>query len=96
MRFDGAAVKLGGRTIWSNVDLDIGPGEFVAVLGPNGVGKSTLIKAILGVQPLSEGRVTVLGQPPGGSGKDIGYLPQRRNFDSEPAGPGYRHRPTGK
>ena len=81
VRFDGAAVRLGGRTIWSNVDLEVGPGEFVAVLGPNGVGKSTLIKAMLGIQPLSEGRVTVLGRPPGGSGKDIGYLPQRRNFD---------------
>ncbi|HUY65873.1 MAG TPA: ABC transporter ATP-binding protein [Acidimicrobiales bacterium] len=81
VRFEGAAVKLGGRTIWSNVGLEIGTGEFVAVLGPNGVGKSTLIKAMLGIQPLSEGRATVLGRPPGLSGKDIGYLPQRRNFD---------------
>jgi zinc/manganese transport system ATP-binding protein len=81
VRFEKAAVRLGGRTIWSNVDLDVQPGQFVAVLGPNGVGKSTLIKAILGVLPLAEGRVTVLGRPPGDSGADIGYLPQRRSFD---------------
>jgi zinc/manganese transport system ATP-binding protein len=72
---------LGGRTIWSNLSLEVAEGEFVAVLGPNGVGKSTLIKAMLGVLPLAAGRATVLGQPPGDAGKDLGYLPQRRNFD---------------
>ncbi len=79
--FSHAAVTLGGRTIWSEVNLEVAEGEFVAVLGPNGVGKSTLVKAVLGIQPLSEGRVTVLGKSPGDAGKDIGYLPQRRNFD---------------
>jgi zinc/manganese transport system ATP-binding protein len=81
VRFEDAAVTLGGRTIWSRVNLEVGQGEFVAVLGPNGVGKSTLIKATLGILPLAEGRVTVLGRSAGVSGKDIGYLPQRRNFD---------------
>src|ERR1019366_8066539 len=59
----------------------VGRGQFVAVLGPNGAGKSTLIKAILGMVPLAEGSVTVLGGSPGSTGRDIGYLPQRRNFD---------------
>jgi zinc/manganese transport system ATP-binding protein len=68
--------------VWSHVDLDVGSGQFIAVLGPNGVGKSTLIKAVLGLLPLSEGRATVLGRPPGDAGQDIGYLPQRRNFDA--------------
>ena len=39
--FKDAAVRLGGRSIWSHVDLDVGRGQFVAVLGPNGAGKST-------------------------------------------------------
>lgn len=82
VRFRGAAVRLGGRTIWSGVDLDVMPGEFVAVLGPNGVGKSTLIKAALGILPLSAGSASVLGRPPGEAGREIGYLPQRRNFDT--------------
>jgi zinc/manganese transport system ATP-binding protein len=77
----GAAVRLGDRTIWRGVDLDIAPGEFVAILGPNGVGKSTLLKAILGLFPLSEGELRVLGRPPGHMNHQIGYLPQRRSFD---------------
>src|SRR3954451_19632883 len=76
-----AAVSVGGRTVWRDLNVDIGQGEFVAVLGPNGVGKSTLIKAILGLVPLSAGRMRVLGQPPGEANARIGYLPQRRSFD---------------
>jgi zinc/manganese transport system ATP-binding protein len=81
VRFDQAAVRLGGRTIWSDVTLHVARGEFVAILGPNGVGKSTLVKAALGLVPLAAGSATILGQPPGRAGRDIGYLPQRRSFD---------------
>lgn len=82
VRFENAAVQMGGRTIWSDVNLAVPPGQFVAVLGPNGVGKSTLIKTALGLVALSAGSVTVLGRPAGQAGREIGYLPQRRNFDA--------------
>lgn len=82
VRFDRAAVRVGGRTIWSDVTLQVARGEFVAILGPNGVGKSTLVKAALGLVPLAGGSATVLGRPPGEAGRDIGYLPQRRSFDA--------------
>ncbi len=51
----GASAVLGGRRIWSGVDATVCAGEFVAILGPNGVGKSTLLKAILGLVPRAEG-----------------------------------------
>jgi zinc/manganese transport system ATP-binding protein len=51
------------------------------VLGPNGVGKSTLLNAILGTIQLTAGEVRVLGRPPGEANARIGYLPQRRSFD---------------
>jgi zinc/manganese transport system ATP-binding protein len=77
----GGAVRVGGREIWSDVDVSVGAGEFTAVLGPNGAGKSTLIKAIVGLVPLTAGTLRVLGQPPGQANHLIGYLPQRRSFD---------------
>ena len=79
---EGAEVRLGGALIWSGVDLQIGDGEFVAVLGPNGVGKSTLVKVLLGLVPLTAGRAQVLDHPAGVARADIGYLPQRRSFDA--------------
>jgi zinc/manganese transport system ATP-binding protein len=78
----GAAVVLGGRTVWEGLDLGVDAGSFVAVLGPNGAGKSTLVKAVLGLIPLSAGSLTVLGGPPGARNAEIGYLPQRRSFDA--------------
>ena len=78
----GASVAIGGRTIWSDVSLEVWPGEFVAVLGPNGAGKSTLLKAILGLVPLQAGSMKILGESPLAARRDIGYLPQRRSFDS--------------
>lgn len=62
--------------------MRIGSGEFVAVLGPNGAGKSTLLDVVLGLLPLSAGKATVLGEKPGAARSRIGYLPQRRSFDS--------------
>jgi zinc/manganese transport system ATP-binding protein len=76
-----AAVRRAGRRLWSGLDLTVAPGEFVAVLGPNGVGKSTLIQIILGTLPLAEGTLRVLGQPAGQANERVGYLPQRRSFD---------------
>jgi zinc/manganese transport system ATP-binding protein len=78
----GAAIRLNGRPILSDVSLTIGHGEFVAVLGPNGAGKSTLMRAILGLVPLTAGSVEVLGRPPQQARTRIGYLPQRQSFDA--------------
>jgi zinc/manganese transport system ATP-binding protein len=82
----GATVTLGGRTIWKDLTATVSAGEFVAVLGPNGVGKSTLLKAILGLTPLASGHIDVLGVRQSGAttsaNREVGYLPQRRTFDA--------------
>jgi zinc/manganese transport system ATP-binding protein len=80
LELDGAAVRIGRRTIWSGLSMSMRQGEFVALLGANGSGKSTLLKAVLGALALERGRISVLGGPPGAAGSAIGYLPQRRSF----------------
>jgi zinc/manganese transport system ATP-binding protein len=82
VRVSGATATVGGRVIWSGVNATVAPGEFVAILGPNGVGKSTLLKSILGLTPLAAGEVRLLGRPLRHANRDIGYLPQRRSFDA--------------
>lgn len=82
IRLRGAAAARGGRVVWSDLDLEIGEGEFVAVLGPNGSGKSTLLAVLLGLLGLRAGGASVLGLPPGAANSEIGYLPQRRSFDA--------------
>ena len=73
-----ASLAFGPRTLWSHLDLDVAPGEFIAVLGSNGSGKSSLLKAILGQQKLSSGRIEVLGAPGRRGDRRIGYVPQQK------------------
>lgn len=76
-----AGLAFGERTVWSGVDLAIEPGEFVTVLGPNGSGKTSLLRAVLGQLPLSAGRLAVLGHPPRRGSRAVGYVPQQRIVD---------------
>lgn len=76
-----AALVLGGRLLWSALDLDVAPGEFVAVLGANGSGKTSLLKAVLGQHRLNEGEARFLGEPVRHGDRRIGYIPQQRRAD---------------
>ena len=57
----GARLAFGDRVLWDHLDLTVRAGEFIAVLGPNGTGKTSLLKVLLGQLPLSAGTVTVAG-----------------------------------
>ena len=76
-----ATLKFGSRTLWEGLDIDIAPGEFVAILGPNGTGKSTLLKVLLGLIPLTSGNARINDEDAGQDNKQVGYVPQQKNFD---------------
>lgn len=76
-----AELTLGGRVLWSGLDLDVAPGEFVAVLGANGSGKTSLLKTVLGQHRLSAGSAALLGEPVRHGDRRVGYVPQQRLAD---------------
>lgn len=83
VELSGAGLAYGSRPLWQNVDLAVAPGEFVAVLGPNGSGKTSLVKVLLGLTALSSGSARVCGAAPRRGNHAIGYVPQQRGFDDD-------------
>ncbi|MCL2549668.1 MAG: ABC transporter ATP-binding protein [Methanimicrococcus sp.] len=75
-------VRYDTHTVLENVSLQIdGPGEILGIIGPNGGGKTTFLKAILGLIPVSKGDVFVFGLPPEKARQYIGYVPQYSKYD---------------
>ena len=85
LRWDGRGMNLvtvedlsvvyGGQTVLSGVSMQVEPGEIVTIVGPNGSGKTSLLRAIIGAVTPAKGRVTRA------AGVRIGYVPQRLHVD---------------
>lgn len=78
LRVSNASLSFGDRAVWSGLDFEVQPGEFVAIIGANGSGKSMLLKSILGQQKLTSGSIELLGKRSGFGSQRIGYIPQHR------------------
>jgi zinc transport system ATP-binding protein len=81
---NGGTVNFGATMALRSVHFHLEPGEFVVLLGANGSGKTTMVKALLGLVPLSKGRLDVFGTPLA-KFRDwgrIGYVPQRASAAS--------------
>lgn len=83
MEIRGVEFSYNGQTALSNVNLTIRDKDFIAVIGPNGGGKSTLLKLILGLLKPDRGQIRVMGGSPGKFSPDIGYVPQNVHINDK-------------
>jgi zinc/manganese transport system ATP-binding protein len=75
-------VRLGGRRILTEVNVDVRAGVVTGLIGANGAGKTTLMRVIVGLQPVHAGRVIRRDRAPGVA---LGYVPQRLELDPDAA-----------
>ncbi len=81
VELSGAQLAYDDRTLWSGLDLTVLPGQFVSVLGPNGSGKTSLLKVLLGLTDLTAGTAQVAGEPVRKGNRRVGYISQHSGFD---------------
>lgn len=79
---DKLNIQVGNRLIMSNLTFDVDYAQFIGVFGPNGAGKTSFIKTMLGILPVKQGMLRILGKEPKQARKQIGYVPQQQEIDS--------------
>lgn len=83
LEIDDLGFAYRSQPVLEDVSLTVDRGDTLAILGPNGGGKTTLLKVILGLLAPDRGRVRVFGEPPSRARGRIGYVPQHVSFDPE-------------
>ncbi|MDR0495119.1 MAG: ATP-binding cassette domain-containing protein [Treponema sp.] len=81
VQFDSVSFSYGDVLVLENASFHIHRGEFAALVGPNGSGKTTVLKLILGLEQPAEGRVTLFGVRGRQAHNHIGYVPQHPPTD---------------
>nr|MDA3786684.1 ATP-binding cassette domain-containing protein [Deltaproteobacteria bacterium] len=79
--FDNVSFAFDGKEVLTNVSFSVQEHESICMVGPNGGGKSTLVKLALGLLEPSSGTITVLGREPDKARRKIGYMPQYLQYD---------------
>lgn len=80
---EGVTFSYDGTAVLRDVQLTVRAGAMACVVGPNGGGKTTLIKLMLGLVRPNEGRVRIFGRPPAEARRRIGYMPQYAHHDPQ-------------
>lgn len=81
IKIENLSVYYGNTPALQDVNLTVTDGEYLGIIGPNGGGKTTLMRAILGIIAPTSGSVLVYGKPAGHADTKIGYVPQFAQMD---------------
>ena len=81
LSFEDVFFSYNGAVVLENVNITVKKGDFLSIVGPNGGGKTTLLKLILGLLKPASGRVSVFGKSPEHARRFIGYMPQYTQLD---------------
>lgn len=79
--FKKVSLSFGNNEVLRDADFDIEAGDPLCVVGPNGGGKTTLLRLVLGLIEPDQGSISVLGKSPKKAHSEIGYMPQSLQFD---------------
>jgi len=82
IRLEGVSFSYNGNRVLEGADLAIGERDFAYIVGPNGGGKTTLLKLMLGILQPEKGSVRVLGMAPERARQRLGYVPQSYDYDA--------------
>jgi zinc transport system ATP-binding protein len=81
IRLEDVSFSYDNKRFLTNINLSIYDDDFLGIIGPNGGGKTTLLRIILGLIKPQKGKVSILGNPPEISRDKVGYLSQFKNID---------------
>jgi zinc transport system ATP-binding protein len=81
IHIENLTVYYGETPAIKNVCMDVNQGEFLGIIGPNGGGKSTLLKAVLGLTPITSGKIQIYGKKLNKNRASVGYVPQFATMD---------------
>ncbi len=83
IKFENVTFGYADVPVVEDVNFTIRKGEFISIVGPNGGGKTTLLKMILGLLKPDKGVIKILGNNPASMRKRIGYMPQSLQYDQQ-------------
>ncbi|MFW6048418.1 MAG: metal ABC transporter ATP-binding protein [Candidatus Natronoplasma sp.] len=83
IKMKNVSVSLGNQIVLKDVDVSLDEGTFLGIIGPNGGGKTTLLKLLLGLITPEQGKIRIYGKSPSRINDRVGYVPQYSNFDAQ-------------
>ena len=83
IRLEDVWVKYDGLPVLEGINLSLHEQDFLGIIGPNGGGKTTLLKVLLGLIQPTRGQVRIMGRSPEEGRRLVGYVPQYTKFDHE-------------